>query len=108
MSRIYPPDQPIAGARTPRARVLLAAFGGLMITLASGSFAAGTQTRPAASLHQAKPLKTLPTLKAARSGTDSFLSPYARAAAERNESGRSGHRYVPPRSSASPDDHFSP
>ena len=60
----------------------------------------------AAALHKAKALKTLPTVKAAakQASTPALVSPYARAAAQRNESGRlpSGHPYVAPRPSANP------
>jgi hypothetical protein len=60
----------------------------------------------AASLHKAKPLKTLPALKAAvkQASMPGMVSPYARAAAQRNESGRlpPGHPYVAPRPSANP------
>jgi hypothetical protein len=52
----------------------------------------------AAALHKAKPLKTLPALKAVvkQPSMPGMVSPYARAAAQRNESGRPqpGHPYV--------------
>lgn len=79
---------------------LCAALAGLML--------AGLLAGPAeaAALHKAKPLKTLPALKAAgkQASTPGMVSPYARAAAQRNESGRlpPAHAYVAPRPSANP------
>jgi hypothetical protein len=64
-------------------------------------------TRATASLHRAKPLKTLPALKVAKPAASSgMISPYARAGAQRNESGRvpPGHAYAPPRPTANPTD----
>jgi len=61
--------------------------------------------RATASLHRAKPLKTLPALKVAKpAATPGMISPYARAAAQRNEAGRHspGHPYVPPAPAANP------
>ena len=108
MGRIYPPHQPIGA---PRALAILAALGGLMIALPSWASVGGTlQPRPVALLKKANPLKTLPTLKTPKPGPtpsmNSFVSPYARAAAQRNESGRlpPGHPYVPPRPAANPAD----
>jgi hypothetical protein len=79
---------------------LPAALAGLML---AGLLAAPAE---AAALHKAKPLKTLPTLKAAvkQASTPGLVSPYARAASQRNESGRlpPGHPYVPPRSATNP------
>jgi hypothetical protein len=63
-------------------------------------------TKAAASLHKAKPLKALPALKvgAKPAATPRMASPYARAAAQRNDSGRvrPGHPYAPPVHAANP------
>jgi hypothetical protein len=68
-----------------------AALAGLMVS----SLLSWTAT---ASPHKAKPLKTLPAIKTAvkQPSMPGMVSPYARAAAQRNESGRlpSGHPYV--------------
>jgi hypothetical protein len=100
MSRVHP-QQPLAGpARVPG--VLAAALIGLMVGgLCAWPVEAGTPpARATASLHRTKPLKTLPALKVAKPAeTSGLVSPYARAAAQRNESGRlpPGHAYVAPR-----------
>jgi hypothetical protein len=74
---------------------LSAALAGLML----GGLLAGPAE--AAAPHKAKPLKTLPALKGAvkQASIPGMVSPYARAAAQRNESGRlpAGHPYVSPR-----------
>src|ERR1700731_429586 len=101
MSRIHPQHQPIGACRS---LAILA----LAVLVAGGLLAwpAGARAMPAksTSLHKARPLKTLPMLKAgpkpaATSRVSPPISPYARAAAQRNESGRlpPGHAYVLPR-----------
>jgi len=63
-------------------------------------------TKAEASLHRAKSLKALPALTAGATpaATSAMVSPYARAAAQRNESGRvpPGHPYAPTASAAHP------
>jgi hypothetical protein len=101
MSRIHPQHQPIGACRGLAILALaVLAAGGLL------TWPAGARATPARStaLHKARPLKTLPMLKAgatpaSTSGVSPTVSPYARAAAQRNESGRlpPGHAYVLPR-----------
>jgi hypothetical protein len=103
MSRFHPQHRLAGPARVPG--VVAAALIGLMVGgLSASTVEAGTPSaRTTASLHRAKPLKTLPALKVAKpAATSDMVSPYARAAAQRNESGRrpSGHAYLAPRSIA--------
>jgi hypothetical protein len=105
MSRVHPQRRPTGPARV--SGVLAAALVGLMVGgLSAWPAEAGTpSSRATGSLHRAKPLKTLPALKVARpAATPDMVSPYARAAAQRNESGRLplGHSYVPPAPAANP------
>jgi hypothetical protein len=105
MSRIHPHHRSTGPAHVPG--VLAAVVVGLMVGgLPARPAEAGTlPARATASLHRAKPLKTLPALKVAKpAATSGMVSPYARAAAQRNESGRPppGHAYVPPRPTANP------
>ncbi len=99
MSRVHPQHRPIGLSRAPAA---------LAVAL-MGMIAGGLPTRPAvagalpttaaASLHRAKPLKALSALKAGVKPAPALgmVSPYAKAAAQRNESGRlpPGHAYAP-------------
>ena len=109
MSRVHPNRRPFGRWFAPAA--FSAALAGLMVgSLLSWPAEAGTTPRRAvASLSKAKPLKTLPALKAGvkQASVPAMVSPYARAAAQRNESGRlpPGHPYVPSRPSANPVGH---
>jgi hypothetical protein len=106
MFRVHPKYRPCSRWLAP------AAFSAALAALMLGSLlswpaeAGATSRRAAASLSKAKPLKTLPALKAGvkPASMPGMVSPYARAAAQRNESGRlpPGHPYVPPRPAANP------
>lgn len=88
--------------RVHSTKVLAAALVGLMVGGLSTSPAQATKqpAKKVASLHGAKPLKAWPALKvgAKPAATWGMVSPYARAAAQRNESGRPppGRDYAPP------------
>jgi len=101
MSRVHLQHRPTTPARAPR--VLVTALVGLIVSgLPLWPVEAGTPAR-ATSLHRAKPLKTLPALKVTKpAATSGMVSPYARAAAQRNDSGRvpPGRASVPPRPTA--------
>jgi hypothetical protein len=92
-------------ARAPAAlRVLVIAFAGVMVAslAALPAGAKGLPPSPAAQLHKAKRLKVLPTLSGVKqaSATKQQSSPYARAAAQRAESGLPppGHAHMRQRS----------
>jgi hypothetical protein len=102
MFRVHPNRRLCSRWLAPAA--MCAVVAGLMVgSVLSGPAEAGTTSRKAAaSLSKAKPLKTLPAFKAGvkQASMPGMVSPYARAAARRNESGRlpPGHPYVPLRS----------
>jgi hypothetical protein len=97
MSRVHLNRRPFGRWFAPAA--FSAALAGLMI----GSLLSWPA---AASPHKAKPLKTLPARKAdvKQPSAPGMVSPYTRAAAQRNEAGKvpPGHPYVAPRPSANP------
>jgi hypothetical protein len=72
--------------------------------LPPSAMAHSSPARPMAQPHKGKRLKSLPTVSTAAQAPagNGQSSPYARAAAQRNESGRlpPGHAYVPPRPTA--------
>lgn len=99
MSRVHPRHRPIGLARAPAALAvaLMGVIAGGLLTRPAE--AGALPTRAAASLQRAKPLKALPALKAGVKPARALgmVSPYAQAAAQRNESGRlpPGHAYIP-------------
>lgn len=90
--------------------VFAAALAGFMAAAIPAPAAAATVARSSVVPHRPKPLKTLPTLKTAKtrpSIAGGPVSPYAMAAAQRSASGQPppGHAHVLLRSASNPSAH---